>query len=44
MKTKILPAKISDMVNSTISNLMVAFGTVTLIWILALLIVALVEK
>jgi hypothetical protein len=42
MQSNIVSTKFIDMVSNAINTLMVALGTVTLIWILAYLIVAMV--
>jgi hypothetical protein len=43
MQTNILSAKFFDMASNAINTLMVALGTVTFIWILAFLIVGMIE-
>ena len=43
MQTNTLSAKFFDMVSNAVNTLMVALGTVTFIWILAFLIVAMIE-
>ena len=44
MQTNVLSTKLSDMVSKAIDKLMVATGTVALVWILAFLLVAMIEK
>jgi len=43
MQTNTLSSKFFDMVSNAVNTLMVALGTVTFIWILAFLIVAMIE-
>ena len=43
MQTNIVSTKFFDMVSNAVNTLMVALGTVTFIWILAFLIVAMIE-
>jgi len=38
------PVKLSEMVNKAIDKLMFIFGTVSLVWILLFLLVAMIEK
>jgi hypothetical protein len=43
MQRDTLPTKFFDMVSNTVNTLLVALGTVTFIWILAFLIVSMIE-
>ena len=44
MQTNICPTKYSDMLSKIFEKLMVASGTIALVWILAFLLVAMIDK
>jgi hypothetical protein len=44
MQANIFSTRVSDLVNKVIDKLMVASGTLALVWILAFLLVAMIEK
>ena len=44
METNIVPTKFIDMVSNAFNTLLVGLGTVTFIWIVALVIVFMIEK
>jgi hypothetical protein len=44
MQTNVFPSANYTMVNKTVDKIMVALGTIALVWILAFLIVAMIEK
>jgi hypothetical protein len=44
MQTNTFSAKSSEFVNKAIDKIMVATGTIALVWILAFLLVAMIEK
>jgi hypothetical protein len=44
MQQNILPQKFQELVNKVFGTLMVASGIVALVWILAILLVAVIEK
>jgi len=44
MQTNIFSTKPSDLLSKVINKLMIAIGTIALVWILAFLVVAMIDK